>query len=136
MSSIYTDNVAIEAIKEPSRQRYLKIWEEFKSRSSNAMEFENRMPNEDELTDYFRYLRMERKMSSSTMWTTYSMINSVVKGKYGQRLQNYPRLTTLLKSYDSDTKKKAAVFESEDLGLFVSSTELTTPYWLIRKVCY
>ena len=136
MSSIYTDNVAIEAIKEPSRQRYLKIWEEFKSLSSNAMEFENRMPNEDELTDYFRYLRMERKMSSSTMWTTYSMINSVVKGKYGQRLQNYPRLTTLLKSYDSDTKKKAAVFESEDLGLFVSSTELTTPYWLIRKVCY
>ena len=50
------------------------------------------------------------------MWTTYSIVNAVVKGKYGKRLQKYPRLTTLLKSFNTDTKKKVAVVEFESLG--------------------
>ena len=107
---------------------------EFKERAVNSGEFEERMPTEDEFADYFRSLRLEKKLSSSTMWTTYSIVNAVVKGKYGKRLQNYLRLTTLLKSFDTDTKKKAAVFEMEELGAFVASQELSTPYWLVRKV--
>ena len=92
------------------------------------------MPTEDEFSKYFRYLRLEKKLSSSTLRKTYSIINAVVKGKYGERLQKHPRLTTLLKSFDTDTKKKVAVFEMEDLGVFVASQELTTLYWLVRKV--
>ena len=67
------------------------------------------------------------------MWTTYSIVNAVVKGEFGKRLQKYPRLTTLLKSFDTDTKKKAAVFEMEELRAFVASQELSTPYRLVRK---
>lgn len=134
-SAVYSDDIAIEAIKEPSRKRYLKLWSEFKDKASNSGDFDMRMPTEDELADYFRYLRIEKKMSSSTIWTTYSILNSVVKAKYGKQLQIYPRLTLLLKSYNTDTKKKAAVFETEDLDLFVNSKELSTPYWLVRKVC-
>ena len=89
---------------------------EFKERAVNSGEFEERMPTEDEFADYFRSLRLEKKLSSSTMWTTYSIVNAVVKGKYGKRLQNYPRMTTLLKSFNTDTKKKVAVVEFESLG--------------------
>ena len=133
-STIYSDANAIEGVKEPSKRKYLKVWCEFKERAVNSGEFEERMPTEDEFAEYFRYLRLEKKLSSSTLWTTYSIVNAVVKGKYGERLQKYPRLTTLLKSFDTDTKKKAAVFEMEELGAFVASQELSTPYWLVRKV--
>ena len=128
-TTIYSDEIAVEGVKEPSRKKYLKVWCEFKERAVKSGEFEERMPAE-----YFRYLRLEKKLSSSTLWTTYSIINTVVKGKYGERLQKHPRLTTLLKSFDTDIKKKAALFEMEELGVFVVSQELTTPYWLVRKV--
>ena len=68
------------------------------------------------------------------MWTLYSMVNSVCKGKYGSSLQKHPRITSLLKSYDTDVKKKAAVFSQEDVDSFVKSKLITTPYWLVRKV--
>ena len=132
-TTIYNDEIAVEGVKEPSRKKYLKVWCEFKERAVKSGEFEERMPTEDEFAEYFRYLRLEKKLSSSTLWTTYSILNAVVKGKYGERLQKHPRLTTLLKSFDTDIKKKAAVFEMEELGVFVASQELTTPYWLVRK---
>jgi len=45
----------------------------------------------------------------------------------------FPRITALLKSY-KDCKKKAAVFEDGDLEKFVGAKDLSTPYWLVRKV--
>ena len=131
-STIYSDAIAVEGVKMPSRKKYLKVWCEFKERAVNSGEFEERMPTEDEFADYFRSLRLEKKLSSSTMWTTYSIVNAVVKGEFGKRLQKYPRLTTSLKSFDTDTKKKAAV-EMEELRAFVASQELSTPYRLVRK---
>ena len=67
------------------------------------------------------------------MWTLYSMVNSVCKGKYGSCLQKHPRITSLLKSYDTDVKKKAAVFSQEEVDTFVKSELITTLYWLVRK---
>ena len=134
-SSIYNDQTAVEGIKENSRDKYIKAWISFKLFSDmDAGDFEMRMPSEEEFLAYFRHLRNDRKLASTTMWTTYSMINSVVKGKYGDHLQKFPRLTTLLKSFDTDIKKKAAVFENGDLDSFVTSSDLSTPYWLVRKV--
>ena len=52
-------------------------------------------------------LRNENKMASSTLWTRYSILNAVVKSKYGENLKQYPRVTALLKSYDTDIKKTA-----------------------------
>ena len=53
------------------------------------------------------------------MWTTYSMINSVCKEKYGDTLKKFPRVTSLLKSFDTDVKNKADVFSRIDLDSFV-----------------
>ena len=73
-------------------------------------------------------------MASSSMWTFYSMINAIIKSKYGVNLKSYPRVTTLLKSFDTDVKQKASVFTQEDIYAVISSMELMTPYWLVRKV--
>ena len=58
----------------------------------------------------FKYLRIEKKRRPIVFG--YSIINAVVKGEHGQRFQQYPRLMTKLESFDTDTKKKAAVFET------------------------
>ena len=60
------------------------------------------------------------------------MLNAVIKGKYGRPLQDYPRLTALIKSFDTDVKQKAAVFTTVDIEQFLLK-ELTTPYWMLRK---
>lgn len=40
----------------------------------------------------------------------FTALNAVIKSKYGFNLKKYPRVTALLKSYDTDIKKKALIF--------------------------
>ena len=134
MASIKDDLTAFESIKEKTRPRYKKTWVEFKDFIGAGEEFDSRSPTEEELSSYLRHLRQEKGAASSSMWTLYSMINGVFKEKYGFSLKQYPRLTTLLKSFDTDTKKKAQIFTKEEIDIFVFSPELTTPYWQVRKV--
>ena len=68
------------------------------------------------------------------MWTMYSMLNSVIKSKYDFSLKDYPRVTTMLKSFDTDVKKKAATFWKEEFDQFVGCDDYSSPYWLVRKV--
>ena len=111
MSSILSDQEAVENVKESTKERHLKIWTSSKDNSPNSVEYESRTPKENELLDFFRHLRNDLKYSSSSMWTYYSMLNAVIKGKYGERLQKYPRITYLLKSHDTNIEKKAPVFD-------------------------
>ena len=131
---VYTDDLVFEGIKEKSRAKYKKAWNQFQDYHGEAREeFETRMPTEEEFLSYFKHLWNDQGYSSSTMWTLYSMVNSVCKGKYGSCLQKHPRITSLLKSYDTDVKKKAAVFSQEEVDTFVKSELITTLYWLVRK---
>ena len=66
-------------------------------------------------------------MASSTMWTCYSQLNGVIKSKYGFNLKKYARVTSLLKSMDTDIKKKAGVFTKEELDKFIGAEDLGTP---------
>ena len=52
-------------------------------------------------------------MTRSLIWTHYSYINSVMKRKYGWKLQTLPRITMTIKGFKEDTKHKAAIFEEE-----------------------
>ena len=115
MSRVMSDDFVLEGIKEGLRARYKQTWTNFKAFSSTANTFEDDIAEEEVFITYFRHLRTEKKAASSTLWTTYSILNTFVKGKYGRRLQDFPRITTLLKSYDINTKKKAAIFEVDDL---------------------
>ena len=110
-----SDENAVESIKEKSRSKYVKAWEAFK-KYNEAVDFEICMPEEENFFNYFKHLRSDLQYSSSTIWTMYSMINAVCKGKYGKCLQKYPRITSLLKSFSDDVVKKKTL-----MTLFVAS---------------
>ena len=130
---IHDDNTAVEGIKEKSRPAYIKAWAKFRLFQENSVEFETRIPTEQEFLTYFRHLRTEKGMASSTMWTTYSMINSTIKGKHGSSLKIFPRVISLLKSYDTDIKHKADIFSTDEVQIFVNNKALSGAYWLVRK---
>ena len=73
-------------------------------------------------------------MTSYTMWSMYSTVNSVSKGKYSFNLNQYCRVTALLNSYDTDIKKKANIFSTDDINRFVNWDKIATPYWMVRQV--
>ncbi len=59
----------------------------------SEFDFEDGPLGEELLTANFKYLRFEKKTKSSSVWTFYSYINSVMKRKYSSKLQEYPRLS-------------------------------------------
>ena len=126
------DDEAFEAIKEGNRQKYIKIWKDFKIFLGD-FDLEKSIPSEDDVLRWIRKMRTEDKFMSSSLWTKYSMVNTVIKAKYGFSMKDYHRVTNLLKSYDVDIKKKAAVFSKEELDRFVGDVYLGTPYWCVRK---
>jgi len=131
MERIFSDHEIFDQIKDSSRKSYIRAWKDFKE-FNPTLNYEEGPPGEDAFITFFRHLRLEKMFASSSMWTTYSYINSVVKRKYGFKLQSLPRVTMLLKSFDEDTKNKAAIFEEESLKQFlVAKTD--NAYWEVRQ---
>jgi hypothetical protein len=77
-------------------------------------------------------MRLEKKMAASTLWTHYSMLNSVMKRKYGSKIQDFPRVTMLIKGFPEDLKQKALILDEEDLKK-LWSLKMDTAYWEVRK---
>ena len=54
--------------------------------------------------------------------------------KYSEKLQIYPRVTQLLKSYNAGYERNtASQFSKEELNTFLQNDELKTPFWVTRK---
>jgi hypothetical protein len=66
------------------------------------------------------------------MWTYYSCLNSMMKSKYNIKLQELPRLTMLIKGFDTDIKSKAPIFEETQLKAFMLGN-MESSYWLDRQ---
>ena len=60
---------------------------------------------------------MEKKFASSTLWTTYSQVNTVMKQKYSFSLKSYQRVQAFIKSFDVDIKTKAPIFSKVSQSL-------------------
>ncbi len=71
-------------------------------------------------------------MSSSSLWTISSCLNSIFKRKYNAKLQELPRLTLLIKGFDQDVKQKAAIFDDVLLKEFMVSRK-DNVFWLVRQ---
>ena len=52
---------------------------------------------------YFRHLCKVNKVATSSMWTIYSYLNSILKRKYGVKLEDLPRVTKFIKGFTEDT---------------------------------
>ena len=44
--------------------------------------------------------------ASTSLWTIYSMLDSVFNAKYGFDKTDFPRVTNLIKTFNVDVKKK------------------------------
>jgi len=129
---IISDEDVFAQIKDKSKKAYLKLWMDFKlfSVTFNA---EDGPPGEDILIDFFKHLRLVKKAASSSMWTNYSYLNSVLKRKYNFQLQSLPRLKMLLQGYETDVKKKAAIFDEGLLKFFMVEPMENNTYWEVRQ---
>ena len=77
-------------------------------------------------------MRQEKKFATSSLWTHYSMLTSVMKGKYGSKIQDFPRVTMLIKGFPEDVKQKELILGEEDLKKFCLM-KMDTAYWEVRK---
>ena len=128
---IFSDEEVFEQIKPASRKAYKKCWKEFKE-INPEINFEEGRPGEEAIVIFFKHLRFEKKVATSSIWTLYSYLNSVMKRKYGFKLQDLPRVTMLIKGYEEDTKKKAAIFDEVLLKKFMCQ-EMPSAYWEVRQ---
>ena len=141
---IISDEEAFLYIKKTSRAAYKSAWETFRASNPGVQhEFEDRVPSEKEVLDYLVGLRegkvledgeREDGKAASTILTTYSLLNGVLKHKYSFNLNKYPRIAARMKVWQSeDVKRKAAVFTPEELKQFCESEDLQGGYWEVRK---
>ena len=89
-ASILSDQIALEQVKPGSRIIYKKAFDRLREFLERDLED---LP-EQELMRYFRDLRLEKNAASSTLWSTYSMINSLCKGKYNLDLKKFTRVSS------------------------------------------
>jgi hypothetical protein len=89
-------------------------------------------PGEELLSKYFKFLRLEKKVASSSLWTVYSCLNTIMKRKYSVRLQEIPALTRLIKGFTQDVKQKAAIFDDVLIKDFMLG-RMENAYWLVRQ---
>ena len=89
---ICDDNIAVEGIKEKSNlptlnrsMGYIRLFHK------NTVVFKTRIPTEQEFHIFFKYLMTEKGMGSLNMWTTYNIINSTIKRKYGSSMKFFPQ---------------------------------------------
>ena len=119
-------------MKENSKKVYLRAFGQL--RDFIGEDFSTRPPSEPEMLRYFDHLRKDKGMASSSLWTVFSMINGMCRGKYSFNLKQYGRLTSRLRRYDTDVKTKTDIFSPAEINRFVLAPEPSTPYWLVRKV--
>ena len=131
MASIVSEEEVFAQFKGDSLKAYKRCWLEFVE-FSEGFDFEARPPGEEELSKYFKFLRFEKKVASSLLWTKYSYINSIMKRMYSVRLQEFPRLTLLIKGFSQDVKQKAAIFDDVQIKNFML-TKTENTYWLVRQ---
>jgi hypothetical protein len=107
---IFSDEEVFEQVKPKSKEAYEKCWKEFKELNPE-INFEEGPPGEEAIVSFFRHLRLQQKVASSSIWTFYSYINSILKRKCGFKLQELPRVMWFIKGLEVDTKKKGAIFD-------------------------
>jgi len=132
MATVVTDEEVFAQFKEDSRKQYRRMWALFREFISSDFDFESGPPGEECFTKFFKYLRTEKKYASTSMWTIYSCLNSMMKRKYNVKLQELPRLTMLVKGFDTDVKDKAPIFDEVQLKAFMLGNMETT-FWLVRQ---
>ncbi len=96
---------------------YLKAYKMFERYLKSQNQFvPNVAPSEIQILNFFHFLKHEKNLAPTTLWSTYSRVNACVKRLYGFSLKSYVRVTDVLKSYESGYKvKKASIFSPQEV---------------------
>ncbi len=111
-----------------SKQRYDQCWTAF-------IEFcKKEQPTEEDYLMYFDYLKRVKGFKASSIWCEYSKLNANHFKQCDKRLQWWPRVSALLKSYNAgyERKKSSPFKHSEIVKQFLNSEE-TSNFWILRK---
>ena len=119
-----------------SKMVYLKAFKLFERFLKSKNQWQpNTVPSDLQVLNYFYYLKNDLKYAPTTLWSTYARINAVMKRIYGVSLNSYSRVSDILKSYDSGhVVKQAGIFTPQQIEDFISDPQLSSKYWLVRKV--
>lgn len=109
-------NAEFSFLPEKSGDKYLKAYELFdKWRLSKGA----KTYSETVLLSYF--IELAKTMKPSTLWSTYSMIKSVIKTKRDVNISTYPKLLAFLKRKSEGYKaKKSKVFTAQEIEKFLN----------------
>ena len=114
-----------------SGKKYDTRWQEF----VDYAELNDRKPTEEDFLQFFYHLRNTKKFASSTLWSIYSMTNNKFQLNFGEKLQKFPRLTMLLKSFEAGyIRRTASVFTKEEILSFLKDAPNTGYYKVYGKV--
>lgn len=105
-----------------SGDRYTKTWNEFKEYVNKTTE----RPVEEDFIQYFDYLKQVKGCAASSIWCYYSQLNHKYQVLFGEKLQKFPRITHLLKSYESGyVRKTSKFFTKEEIYSFLENAPNT-----------
>ena len=72
MFGVVSFDEALSLVKPSYKEKVKKIWLDFVEKSGKT--FESEPPVEEDFKNFFCFLRHEKKMASSSLWTYYSLI--------------------------------------------------------------
>jgi hypothetical protein len=100
-----------------SKASYLEAYRHFETfLKANGEYVEGKAPSEEAFLNYFSYLKIDRHFASTTIWCTSAKLNACLKRKFGIRLQDFPNVSELMKTFDSDHEvKKAKNFSPQEV---------------------
>lgn len=99
-----------------SKEKYLSVYHEFQG----WMDKNNiKSCDESSVTVYFSYLKEEKKLMSSTLWSRWSMLKSTLSAYDDIDVGAFKKLKAYLKKLNKGYKpKKSKILYSEDLAKF------------------
>ena len=104
MAKRRVDDILNETLPEKSKELYLKRW-------MDLMDFMGepaRRPTETDYLQYFDFLKTTKNHAASSVWSIYSSLNSIHQREFNEKLQSFPRVTQLLKTYNTTYERKVA----------------------------
>lgn len=122
------NEIIAEIGPQKSKDRYDKAWNDFLAFCKTST------PGENDYLQYFDFLKTAKGYKASSIWSEYSKLNSSHFIKLGSKLQQWPRVSALLKSYMAGyERKKARAFSHEELMSFFGSGSSTSTCWKLKK---
>ena len=116
-----------------NHSKYLKTWDDFKTISGFNEEESREKPSCDMFLKFFHHMKTKKAYAKSSLWVLYSYLNSILQRRYNSKLQDYPQVSILLKSYPNKEPKQSNIFSINEIKEFLSHDMSTERYWLLRQ---